>query len=402
MKKIAIAFVSTWLLIGAVYAYEPTETSQIGADGVAMQVTQTEDELAARVEANTVPPAIPMPQSSGVLAAEEYENVQVLGHLNTAQFTRLMTSITLWVAPEQGCAYCHNTNNLASDELYTKRVARRMIQMTWHINENWQSHVQETGVTCYTCHRGNNVPQHIWFETPPDDHGMVGWRGSQNAPNDRTGISSLPNDVFEVFLEEDASIRVQSAGEAFPNENRASIKQAEWTYGLMMHFSESLGVNCTACHNSRSWNDWSQSPARRGTAWHGIRMARNLNNHWLTPLRDQFPPNRLGELGDAPKANCATCHQGAYRPLLGHRMLEDFPSLVRAMPQPEIEPEPEPEPELEDEGEAGGQLEPEGEAPAAEAPEGTNAAPTAMAAPAAMAAPTGMAAPAAMAAPAPN
>ena len=50
-----------------------------------------------------------------------YQNVQVLGELTTDEFNRLMASITEWVAPEQGCAYCHNTENMADDTLYRKR-----------------------------------------------------------------------------------------------------------------------------------------------------------------------------------------------------------------------------------------------------------------------------------------
>jgi len=37
-----------------------------------------------------------------------------------------------------------------------------------------------------------------------------------------------------------------------PSGNRSSIKQTEWTYSLMIHMSESLGVNCTYCHNHGS------------------------------------------------------------------------------------------------------------------------------------------------------
>ena len=68
------------------------------------------------------------------------------------------------MAPEQGCAYCHTAGeDLSSDALYTKVVARRMLQMTRHINADWKNHVADTGVTCYTCHRGQNVPANIWF-----------------------------------------------------------------------------------------------------------------------------------------------------------------------------------------------------------------------------------------------
>ena len=57
-------------------------------------------------------------------------------------------------------------------------------------------------------------------------------------------------------------------------------------------------------------------------------MVRDLNANFLVPLQGEFPHDRLGPLGDAPKVNCATCHQGAYKPLYGHPMIEGFPDLV--------------------------------------------------------------------------
>jgi len=333
--KPALGFVIAMITVGAVAAYDTTQTSSIGFRGVAMQVTESDERLAERVADNQVPPPLPPPNDSGVLAADEYENVHVLGHLNTAQFTRLMTAITQWVAPEQGCAYCHNPNNLASDELYTKVVSRRMLQMTMRINESWaEQHVHDTGVTCYTCHRGQPVPEYIWFEQPDGPAPTVGAHAYQNAPMAQAGLASLPGNAFETYLLADTNIRVQS-NQPLPNGNRSSIKQTEWTYALMMHFSQSLGVNCTFCHNSRSWADWSQSPATRANAWYGIRMVREINTRYLQSLEDVFPASRLGpHQGDVPKVNCMTCHQGAYRPLLGQSMLQDYPALARFVEQP--------------------------------------------------------------------
>ena len=34
-------------------------------------------------------------------------------------------------------------------------------------------------------------------------------------------------------------------------------------------------------------------------------------------------------MGDALKANCETCHQGAYKPLYGAQMLKAYPNLAR-------------------------------------------------------------------------
>jgi len=317
------------LLLASVDAFMDIESVQQGYDGVAMELNYDVDELKEVRADNEVPVALPPASDEGLRASEAYENVQVLGDLTTGQFTRLMTSITQWVSPEQGCNYCHNANNLASDDVYTKIVSRRMIQMTQYINSEWESkHVKNAGVTCYTCHRGLNVPQYIWFEKPesPWASALAGDRAQQNEPAESVALASLPADPFTPFLNEDYNIRIQG-NQALPHGNRRSIKQAEWTYGLMMHMSESMGVNCTYCHNSRAFGRWEQSPPTRVSAWHGIRMVRALNNEYLEPLQGEYPDYRLGPTGDAPKANCTTCHQGAYKPLLGANMLKDFPSL---------------------------------------------------------------------------
>ena len=97
---------------------------------------------------------------------------------------------------------------------------------------------------------------------------------------------------------------------------------------LMTHMSTALGVNCTHCHNTRSFQTWEGGPPQRVTAWHGIRMARDLNNEYMNSLTNVFPVHRKGELGDVAKVNCGTCHQGAYKPLYGAKMAKDFPELL--------------------------------------------------------------------------
>jgi photosynthetic reaction center cytochrome c subunit len=185
-------------------------------------------------------------------------------------------------------------------------------------------------VTCYTCHRGQPVPKEIWFtaNNAPRGANFIGDTAGQNSPAKTVGLSSLPNDPFTPFLLGKEEIRV-NGDTALPSGNRQSIKQAEWTYSLMMHMSASLGVNCTYCHNTRSIAKWEGGPPQRVTAWHGIRMARDLNLSYLEPLTDVFPAHRKGELGDVAKLNCATCHQGAYKPLFGAGMLKDHPELGR-------------------------------------------------------------------------
>jgi photosynthetic reaction center cytochrome c subunit len=277
------------------------------------------------------PPAEPGPLASndGPKASQVYQNVQVLGDLSVANFNRHMASITAWVSPEQGCAYCHNVQNFADDSLYTKVVARRMIQMTQKVNADWKPHVAATGVTCYTCHRGNPVPEQIWFTAEGQDHksNFIGNRNGQNTPALSVAMSSLPNDPFTPYLLNALPIRVNGTT-ALPTGNRSSTQQAEYTFGLMMHFSKSLGVNCTYCHNTRQiGGGWEGNPTQLTTAWYGIRMVRELNNDYLVGLTDVFPVHRKGPTGDVAKVNCSTCHQGAYKPLYGAEMAKDFPEL---------------------------------------------------------------------------
>ena len=307
----------------------PTDTVQHGYRGTGMVQVYNPRTLELKEEENTIPPSLPALPGDGPKASQVYKNVKVLGNLSVNEFTRLMLSMTSWVAPTEGCAYCHNPANFAEDVKYTKVVARRMIEMTRHINADWKVHVAETGVTCYTCHRGNPVPNNIWHKEQEQAKGadFIGDRAGQNLAANSVVGTSLPSDPFTPFLLGELDIRVNGTT-ALPNGNRHSIKQAEWTYGLMTHMSSALGVNCTYCHNTQSFSNWNGNPPQRSTAWYGIRMARDLNKDYMEPLATVFPEHRLGPTGDATKANCATCHQGAYKPLYGQSMLKDHPQLA--------------------------------------------------------------------------
>ncbi len=320
------------LLIATVLAgceRPPVDTVQRGYRGTAMVQVYNPRTMAEQADKNKAPPSLDAASPDGPKARDIYQNVKILGDESVGQFARTMASMTAWVSPEKGCAYCHNVQNFADDSLYTKVVARRMLQMTQKVNADWKSHVAATGVTCYTCHRGQPVPNEVWFKplNTAKMSNFAGDRAGQNAPGPEVGMASLPTDIFTPFLLGQENIRVGGV-EALPAGNRQSIKQAEWTYGLMVHMSKSLGVNCTQCHNTRAFADWSNSSPPRVTAWYGIRMVRELNNDFLVPLTDTFPAYRHGPGGDVAKVNCATCHQGAHKPLYGAQMAKDYPELL--------------------------------------------------------------------------
>jgi photosynthetic reaction center cytochrome c subunit len=309
----------------------PMEAVQRGYRGTGMEQVINPRTFGDIVDEQQAPTPIPQVPAAGPKASEVYQNVQVLGDLTLPEFNRLMASMTAWVSPEEGCTYCHGNNNFADDNVYTKKVARVMIAMTQRVNESWgDKHVAPAGVTCYTCHRGKNVPEYVWTKDPGPKMagGMAAHPTGQNIASETVASASLPYDPFTPYLEGDAEIRM--AGDtALPTGNRQSIKQTEWTYGLMMHFSQSLGVNCTYCHNSRAFARWEESPPTRTKAWHAIRMVRELNNEYIWETNDWLPEYRQGPYGDPQKVACNTCHQGAYKPLYGAPLIADYPNLSK-------------------------------------------------------------------------
>ncbi|MBS0123604.1 photosynthetic reaction center cytochrome PufC [Thetidibacter halocola] len=333
-----------FVLIALMTFGQPYETKsmQTGPRGTGMSVP----EFVAQVE--TPDPTIDayyteepyVPAGGEPLAKDIYQNVQVLGDLTEDNFNRVMNAMTNWVAPDQGCAYCHGDVDIAeygNDDLYTKVVARKMIQMTQAINDGWGGHVNanaEVGVNCFTCHRGQNVPSDIWFKLGSvHARAAEGWSANQNRVTVQSQFTSLPSDALETYLLDYGVIGVHSL-EAHVDEKPYQDGVRTWqdterTYSLMNYVSNSLGVNCNFCHNSRAFYDVEQVTPQWGTEQLGIGMVQEINNEWLVPLEGVYPPERLGPVfADAPKAACKTCHKGYQQPLQGMNMVADWPELA--------------------------------------------------------------------------
>lgn len=323
------AFIFVIAIIVSQIERPPMGAEQRGFRGTGGAQIYNPRERASLIQVNQVPTALPYAGGVGEKAGTFYKNIKVLGDVDVGEFTRLMVNMTTWVSPEQGCAGCHNVADFADDSVYTKNVARRMLEMTRDINANWTQHVANTGVTCYTCHRGKLVPPNVWFNNPGPKQagGFAQMPAGKNHPAGDVGGSALPFDPFTAYLEGAKDVRVQGAT-PLRRSPGDSIKEAKWTYALMVSMSDALGVNCNFCHLSRAFAAWGSNPPQRVTAWHGIRMVRQLNNTYINPLKPLLPAHRLGAaLGDAPKVNCATCHNGVHKPLFGVSMLTDFPEL---------------------------------------------------------------------------
>ncbi len=321
----AVAFMAVPRQIGRIW---PTETTQTGPRGTGMAAIDFERGNAALAAVNALPPTAegPLPPvSDEALAGDTVGNADPLGHLTLRNYNRVVGAMRQWVGWD---------NLFAEEETYTTAVARRMIAMTWAINEEWDAHVGPSGVTCYTCHRGNNVPQNVWFLPEPNSR----WAGPsamyQNQAMAANYSTALPIDAMRTYLlESDQLVGVNGyESRNTTGEPGASIYQTYQTFSLMQHFSNALGVNCTYCHNTRSIADPEGFTPQWGVAQIGRSMVQDINNTHILPTLDLLPAERLGPLGDVAKVNCTTCHQGAAKPLLGQSMLADWPELVGPEP----------------------------------------------------------------------
>ena len=325
----------TRLLAGLVLAgfalagCQRTEVQQRGPRGMALFQVRKPAAVAVLDQINKIPPPEDAADPDSPMVPEAFKNVRVLTDIKATEFSRLMQALSTWVAPEQGCDFCHNPDKLKSDEKYTKQVARRMFEMVRYINTNWKDHVGSTGVTCWTCHRGQAVPSGDWFSDPNTPLRGMSAHQWQPGPNKAAGNSALPHDQLAQYLSgvDNDNVRVQGTT-ALKSGPQVSVQQARHTYSLMMYMAGSLGVNCDYCHNTRAFAKWPESAPQRVTAWYGIRMVRDLNSQFLSTVKPLLPPNRLSPEGDGPKVGCMTCHKGTFKPLYGVSMLKDYPELA--------------------------------------------------------------------------
>jgi len=321
----------------------PVRGVQVSLQGPSMvQFAPTPQDLTAT---NLIPAALPPAPAVGPKAGALYQNVQVLKDASVPQFVRLMVTMTTWVAPKEGCGFCHEAGNFASDQKPQKRIARLMIRMTRHINAAWKSHVDanaQVGVTCYTCHRGQPVPSDVYYPSPPHPQQPFIEKQDDWNEDEVSTLGFFPRDSWGEYVLQDAPALTQS-GTALPTGQVTARIVTKRVYEFMIQLSNALGVNCGFCHNSRAFGDWSQSTPYRWIAYYGIRMARDLNRNFIVPAAHILPQERIipgaprmpmvPQRNEGPQAGnalviCGTCHHGVPLPLLGVNMVHDYPELL--------------------------------------------------------------------------
>jgi hypothetical protein len=100
-----------------------------------------------------------------VIGMVESPNVKVLTGLTVPQFELEMQLMT--TALGVGCGYCHARGNFASENNAHKATARKMLEMTRAINQQFFPDYKPSSgeesrlgrVTCFTCHQGNEKPR---------------------------------------------------------------------------------------------------------------------------------------------------------------------------------------------------------------------------------------------------
>ena len=294
-------------------------------------------------------------------AGEVYKNIKVTTGTTAGQFMALQVALTNWISPKQGCAFCHaGGGDFASDIKPQKNAARAMTQMTRTINADWRGHVAEQGVTCYTCHRGQNIPAAIWYpravkQPAPFTGKQDDWLQSATTVRD-----FFPDAGFSEYLLQNTPGHSQSYTALPSGHGPAEAIILARLYEVMMQMSDGMGVNCGYCHNSRAFFDWGQSTPARWIGMNGMYMTQAINNEFILPLNIAMPQLRdihhNGRLPITPVqesnpqdgnglAVCETCHYQQPKPLNGlngRNVLADYPALAGPSAAPPPRPIPAP------------------------------------------------------------
>jgi photosynthetic reaction center cytochrome c subunit len=119
-KHLTTALYLSALMLLTACERPPVDSKQTGFRGTGTDLVSNPRTNAELAKLNELPP--PMPLSDGPKAGAVYKNVKVLNNISAAQFSAFMVSMTSWVAPKEGCSYCHNVQNFA-DDLFTPKMS---------------------------------------------------------------------------------------------------------------------------------------------------------------------------------------------------------------------------------------------------------------------------------------
>ena len=202
-------------------------------------------------------------------AREVFKNVPLLGGLPAGRLMAGMQSMDTAVGAR--CETCHVEKDFKADDLPPKLAARKMLKMTWQLNHEFMK--DAVGVTCYTCHRGQQKP-------PP-----AAFAG---------GTPAQPQVPLPALSEEQAKL---PAEQVYKNIQRFKGVPAGKLARVMGFFTVGLGVPCSHCHVEGAWES-EEKPAKQ--------RAREMLALVGLTAKEYYA-------GNTP-VNCGMCHRGQPRP----------------------------------------------------------------------------------------
>jgi tetratricopeptide (TPR) repeat protein len=117
-------------------------------------------------------------------AEEVFKNIQVLNGVPSGELIPAMQFISSSLGVP--CDYCHTTGHFEADNKKPKQIARKMMQMTFALNQdNFSGHRE---VTCYSCHHGARNPVAdpiVTSQMPPEPD------GNPEPPETRAGLPTV-------------------------------------------------------------------------------------------------------------------------------------------------------------------------------------------------------------------
>lgn len=254
---------------------------------VAVQATE-EAPSTTFINYNVVPGASVAPESLVAMAVyiganPQPKNAQVLTGTTTAEIATFMVS-QVATGLNVDCTYCHNTQDFSldswdggTDAMARKATAREHLKMVGDLNKNWLPILQTitvdkrpygAQVVCSTCHLGEAKP--------------VAWA---------TNLNALP-DSFRLPLDDLNQLIVTGRTDI-------SLDTVQVNQYTMYHMSNSLGVGCTHCHNSRYFPSYEQP--NKYFALTMLQMAQHIRNTYKPVMNNQDP-------------SCVLCHRNQILP----------------------------------------------------------------------------------------
>lgn len=194
------------------------------------------------------------------LPTGEFVNVRNLEFMSEVELARSMAFFTRSLGVK--CQFCHLPGDYTSDERFSKQMAREMVSMLQTLNREYFA---EDPITCYTCHRGADLPQRL-----PE------------------GTARIPR----LFSRQE----VEPGPGEFENVQLLKHLDADELEDVMNFFTEALGVTCSTCHVVPRYPLDDKPEKLRAREM--IRMVQHVN-------RDIFHSSRV---------SCHTCHAGGEHP----------------------------------------------------------------------------------------